>query len=227
VIRIPSQEWLDDDLGTPVEIHQSFDDLWRINRWLGGVSGCLYLLDRYFARRGSRHARILDVGAGDARLAARLQTELARQNRNAEFVALDRRLSHLRNGNHSTEKLSRVVADAFDFPFGQKSFDVVICNLFLHHFSPVEAVELLRQLAGIASEAVLINDLERHPLPYFFIRAARPFARSRITRHDGAASVRQAYTKDELAALASRAGFTNFEVERLPAFRLGLTLWKI
>ena len=49
MLRVPSQEWLDDDLGTPEEIQQSFDDLWRINRWLGGVSGCLHLLDRYFA----------------------------------------------------------------------------------------------------------------------------------------------------------------------------------
>ena len=225
--RIPSQEWLDDDLGTPGEIQRSFDDLWRINRWLGGVSGCLHLLDRYFARRGSRRVRVLDVGSGDSRLAAHLQAELDRRNQSAEFVALDRRLSHLRNGDPSAGKLLRVVADVSDLPFAKESFEVVICNLFLHHFSENDSVELLQRLAGIAREAVLINDLERRALPYFFIRLGWPFARSRITRHDGAASVRQAYTKDELETLARRAGFTGFEVERLPAFRLGLTIWKI
>jgi SAM-dependent methyltransferase len=226
VLRVPSQEWLDADLGTAEEIRQSFDDLWRINRWLGGVSGCLRLLDRYFTRRGCRRARILDVGAGDSRLAAHLQSELARRNLSVEFVALDRRLSHLRNRNHSPGKLSRVAADVFQLPFAEKSFDVVICNLFLHHFSEGETVELLRRFAAIASDAVLINDLERNLLPYLFIRVGWPFARSRITRHDGAASVRQAFTKDEFANLASRAGFTHFEVERLPAYRLGFALWK-
>ena len=142
-------------------------------------------------------------------------------------AAFDRRLSHLRNSHHSTGKLSRVAGDVKDLPFPEKSFEVVICNLFLHHFSGDDAVKLLCRLAGIASEAVLINDLERHPLPYFFIRVAWPFARSRITRHDGAASVRQAYTKDELAALASRAGFKDFEVWRLPVYRLGFALWKV
>ena len=227
MLRVPSQEWLDDDLGTPEEIRQSFEDLWRINRWLGGVSGCLHLLDRYFARRGSRHTRILDVGAGDSRMAAYLQAELTRRDRSAEIVALDRRLTHLRNRNRYQRMLPRVAADVYHLPFAEQSFNVVICNLFLHHFSEDETVKLLRRFAGIASEAVLVNDLERNLLPYVFIRLAWPFARSRITRHDGAASVRQAYTKDELTALAVRAGFANFEVERLPAYRLGLTLWKI
>jgi SAM-dependent methyltransferase len=227
MLRVPSQEWLDDDLGTPGEIRQSFDDLWRINRWLGGVSGCLHLLDRYFTRRGPRPARILDVGAGDSRLAAHLQEEMARRGQSAKFVALDRRLSHLQNGNHSPNGMLRVAADITNLPFPKGSFEVVSCNLFLHHFSGAEAVDLLRRLGEIASEAVLVNDLERHPLPYVFIRLARPFARGRITRHDGAASVRQAYTRDELENLAQRAGFSNFTVERLPAFRLGLMLWKI
>lgn len=224
--RVPSQELLDDDLGTPEEIQQSFDDLWRINRWLGGVSGCLHLLDLYFSRCGPGHARILDVGAGDSRLAAHLQIELARRNRRVDFLALDRRLSHLQNGNGNSSNLLRVVADITALPFAEGSVDVVICNLFLHHFSEDKAVELLQRLAGVAAHAVLVNDLERHVLPYFFIQVAWPFARSRLTRHDGAASVRQAYTKSELARLACRAGYNSFEVVRLPAFRLGLALWK-
>jgi hypothetical protein len=73
---------------------------------------------------------------------------------------------------------------------------------------------------------VLVNDLERHWLPYLFICSARPFARSRITRHDGPASVRQAYTRSEIEALAREAGFAHFETRRLLPFRWGLILWK-
>jgi hypothetical protein len=118
-----------------------------------------------------------------------------------------------------------VVADVFNLPFPEKSFEVVMCNLFLHHFSGELAGDLLRRLAAIASEAVLINDLARGLLPYLFIRVAYPFARSRITRHDGPASVRQAYTRQELRALAEAAGIREFAVHRLPLYRLGLTLW--
>jgi ubiquinone/menaquinone biosynthesis C-methylase UbiE len=224
--RHTTAELLDDDRGTPAEIERSLDDLWRINRWLGGVRSNLRLLERFFQRAGPQPARILDVGAGDSRLADRLRRALRRRNLRAEFVVLDRRHSHLRNGTPHAQGLSAVVADVFNLPFRDKSFDVVMCNLFFHHFSGEDARELLRRLSGIAGRAVIINDLERNLAPYWFIRIAYPFARSRITRHDGPASVRQAYTRTELRELVTRAGFRSFEIERFVPFRLGLTLWK-
>lgn len=222
--RVTTEELLDNDRGTPQEIARSFDDLWRINRWLGGMSNCLQMTGRVFARTGARTARILDVGAGDARLAQRLQEELSRRGIRAQFVALDRRITHLRNGE--SNGLPVVAADVFNLPFAEGSFDIVMCNLFLHHFSGPNAVDLLRRMALVARDAVIINDLERNLLPYLFIRAAFPFARSRITRFDGPASVRQAYTREELRRLAESAGFRNFEINRMGAYRLGLTIWK-
>lgn len=223
--RILTAELLDDDLGTPVEIQKSLDDLWRINRWLGGEQSSLRLLDRVIARTGLQSLRILDAGAGDARLTVRLQTILRRRKVSADFVALDRRHSHLRTGGVQARLPEAVTADVFDLPFPEKSFDVVMCNLLFHHFSEPRAGELLRSWSRIARRAVIVNDLERNALPYLFIRLAYPFARSRITRHDGPASVHQAYTREEIRSLAMRAGFRDFIVERLVPFRVALTVW--
>jgi ubiquinone/menaquinone biosynthesis C-methylase UbiE len=225
MLRATSDELLDNDLGTAAEIRSSLDDLWRINRKLGGVSSNLELLARFFEKTGSHPVRILDVGAGDARLARHLRDSLARRKVRAEFVALDRRPSHLENAANGGG-LPSVAADVLALPFREGSFDVVMSNLFFHHFSGASARELLRQMAALAREAVLVNDLERHWLPYLFIRSALPFARSRITRHDGPASVRQAYTRREIEALTREAGFTHFETRRLLPFRLGLIIWK-
>lgn len=225
MLRVTSDELLDRDLGSEAEIRTSLDDLWRINQRLGGVSSNLRLFGRFFEKTGPHPVRILDVGAGDARLARELREALARRNVRAEFVALDRRPSHLENASNGG-RLSSVAADVFALPFREGSFDVVMSNLFYHHFSGDSARELLRQMAAVAREAVIVNDLERHWLPYLFIRSALPFARSRITRHDGPASVRQAYTRSELEALARGAGFTQIETRRLLPFRLGLIIWK-
>ena len=224
--RITSPELLDDDLGTPEEIKVSLDDLWRINRCFGGVWSNLRMLERVFARVGARSARILEIGAGDSRLAGLIRQKLLKRGFHTEFFVLDRRLTHLAEGRPAEAGLHPVVADGFVLPFPEQSFDVVMCNLFFHHFSGERARAFLRSLAGVASRAVLVNDLERHLLPYLFIRIGYPFARSRLTQHDAPASVRQAYTRDELAELAAGAGFRSFEIKRILPFRLGLTIWK-
>jgi ubiquinone/menaquinone biosynthesis C-methylase UbiE len=224
--RVPAQELLDEDRGTPREITASFDDLWRINRWLGGVSGSMILLRRFFARTRLRTARILDVGCGDARMAQELRQKLRRRGVDARFFVLDRRLSHLQSHPAALQETTPIVADAMQIPLAPGSFDAVTCNLFLHHFSADDAQRLLRELDAVAAGAVLVNDLERRPLAYFVSRHFRPFSRSRITRHDAPASVRQAYTLDEMRKLAEDAGFRNYDLLRLPRYRLGLILWK-
>jgi ubiquinone/menaquinone biosynthesis C-methylase UbiE len=221
--RTLTAELLDDDRGTPAEIQKSLDDLWRINRWLGGLRSNLRMLERVAERSGLRTLKILDVGAGDARLAGSLKAALQRRKIQAEFVVLDRRHSHLRNGG--SRMTAAVVSDVFQSPFRDGSFDVAMCNLFFHHFPDDRAIELLQRLARLATSAVIVNDLERNALPYLFIRLAYPFARSRITRHDGPASVRQAFSPAELSSIVRRAGFENFLLERFTPFRLGLTIW--
>jgi SAM-dependent methyltransferase len=224
--RITSLELLDEDQGERRDIQTSFDDLWRINRWLGGVSGSWRLLRLFFRRTGLHAVHILDVGAGDGRMTNYLGRKLRRDCPGTQVVALDRRLSHLQNCRSATGKLRCVTADVMKLPFSRASFDVVTCNLFLHHFSDGAAVDLLRILLATAREAVLINDLERKWLAYGIIAYAPWIARSPITRSDGRASVRQAYTRLELEALATESGAAQAEVIDLPFFRLGLVLWK-
>ena len=161
-------ELLDSGLVAQDEVRSNLDDLWRVNRYFGGISGCLRLLARAFGRTGGRPLRILEVGAGDGRVAGRLRQELRHQGIQADYFVLDRRLKHLQVGHERTEGLHRVAANVFSLPFRGRSFDLVICNLLLHHFSGNEALTFLVALASVARDAVLINDIERHWLPYLF-----------------------------------------------------------
>lgn len=202
------------------------DDLWRINRRWGGVSGTLTLFEQFFARRGPHPVRVLDVGAGDGRCAALLREKLAERKIEATFIALDRQLIHLQGNGTRPSGLQRVVADALAAPFPPESFDVVACNLFLHHFSGGDAVRLLRAMASLAREAVIVNDLDRRWLAYLLIRFVPWIARHPIARADGIASVRQAYTLREIADLGAEVQMGECEAMRLPSLRIGLILWK-
>jgi SAM-dependent methyltransferase len=134
-------------------------------------------------------------------------------------VSLDRQSVHLGPAAHP-----KLVADAFRLPFGPASFDFVFSSFFLHHFSDDEVVGLLASFQRVARRAVLAIDLERGPLAFRFLPATRwLFDWHSISVHDGQISVQAAFKRDELLALATRAGLARARVSvHRPWARLSL-----
>ena len=215
------QELLDDDLGTPAEIAQSLRDLQRINNWLGGTWTTIRLLRRVAEQRGCHSLSLLEIGAGNGHVPLAARERLARRGIKLSITLLDRVASHLpQNGD------AAVVADATRLPFRDGSFDVVAFNLLAHHFAP----EMLERVAGealrVARVAVLINDLIRSRLHLALCYTGLPLFRSRLTWHDAPASVRQAYTIEEMRDIVSRTGARKVEITRHFLYRMGVLLWK-
>ncbi len=198
----------------PEEARPNLADLVRINRILGGHSVLRKMLPAIV--KTSEPATFLDVGAasGDT---ARLVRELYPD---AFVVSLDYNSTNLEKA-----PLPKVIADAFALPFGPRTFDYVLSSLFLHHFENFQVVALLREFYAIANKGLLVCDLERHVLPYLFMRTTKPIFRwNEITVQDGLKSVRAAFRRGELEALAEEAGIANPKVVgHRPAFRLALT----
>lgn len=199
------------DEQTPGAGARSLRDLVRINRYLGGHEATR----KAFAELGPKGPfTVLDVGAasGDTGRAIHERYPVAR------VTSLDYKLHHLTGGGE------RVAADAFKLPFRPRSFDFVHSSLFLHHFKDPNVTELLLRFREVARVAVVVNDLERHILPYYFLPATRWIFRwDPITLHDGPVSVQAAFREQELVNLAKNAGFREI-VTRVyrPAFRIVL-----
>jgi 2-polyprenyl-3-methyl-5-hydroxy-6-metoxy-1,4-benzoquinol methylase len=122
----------------------------------------------------------------------------------------------------------KLLADAFQLPFKEASFDYVFCSLFLHHFEDWQVSDLMAGFYGIARRALVVSDLERHILPYLFFPVTKPFfGWTPITMHDGMCSIRAAFRASELRELAENAGIRDARVEiHRPAFRLSLVAVK-
>lgn len=209
--RIVEPELLDHE--SPERAAGSLRDLVRINRLLGGHRVLREALARCVGRQES--FTMLDVGSASGDGA----TVVRERYRNARVTSLDYRVHHL-----SRAPGGRVVANAFHLPFAPRSFDIVYCGLFLHHFSNSEVAGLLRSFGAAARRFVIANDLERHPLAYYFLPATRWLLRwDPITCHDGPVSVQAGFSPGELATLAWQAGLRNGDVRVYrPAFRLCL-----
>jgi SAM-dependent methyltransferase len=197
----------------PDEARASLADLTRINRNWGGHGTLRKLLAQ--AIGGAETFSLLDVGAASGDMGQQIRE----WRPGARVTSLDRIESHL-----AAARGPRVCGDAFALPFREKSFDYVFCSLFLHHFSNDEIVRLLRGFAALARRAVLVIDLLRHPLAYYFLPWTRPlFNWNWVTVNDGPISVEAAFRPRELEHLASLAGLRNPQARAYyPAFRIAL-----
>jgi SAM-dependent methyltransferase len=219
--RIVIPELLDDDLGTAAEIAGALRDLRRINRWFGGMRTTTTLLGRVALERGCRKLSILEVGAGAGDVPLAAQRVLAEDGIGLQVTLLDRLWSHLPCGGAAS-----VAGDALRLPFRDGTFDVVSCSLLAHHFEPGTLVNFASESLRVCRHAVLINDLIRSRLHLLLVYLGLPLFSSRITWHDAPASVRRAYTCDEMRALLADVGAIKVDVSRHYLFRMGVLLWK-
>ena len=111
-------------------------------------------------------------------------------------------------------------------PFASSSFDVVSCALLAHHFQPEQLKAFAAEALRVSRVAVLINDLRRNLLSLALVYAGFPVFRSRLTRHDAPASVRQAYTMAELESILQESDASRVEIARYYLFRMGAIVWK-
>jgi 2-polyprenyl-3-methyl-5-hydroxy-6-metoxy-1,4-benzoquinol methylase len=192
----------------------SLGDLVRINRRWGGHSTLRRLLAETVPAAGK--FSVLDVGAASGDMGACMREWYP----GAAVTSLDYVESHLEGASGT-----RIAGDAFRLPFRRGSFDYVFCSLFLHHFTDEQVIALLKGFGEVARTAVLAIDLERNPIPYYFIAWSRPLLGwDPVTVHDGAISVEAAFHRQELEELARRAGLRNprARVHR-PAFRIAMS----
>lgn len=201
------------DEADPQEAEQNLRDMIRLNRDFGGHAIVRELLKS--VADPEEAFSMLDVGAASGDTAVLVAAEYP----NATVVSFDRNAVNFR-----AAPPPKVRGDAFQLPFADKCFDFVFCSLFLHHFGDEQVVDLLSTFRRLARRAVLVSDLERHLLPYIFLPVTKWIYRWHwMTVHDGALSIRAAFTGEELRALAERAGLEDVRVSvHRPAYRISM-----
>jgi 2-polyprenyl-3-methyl-5-hydroxy-6-metoxy-1,4-benzoquinol methylase len=195
-------------------------DLRWLNALLGWRRSCVRTVASLTEAEGLRAVRLLDVATGSADIPLAIANWAQRHGIALEGVVSD---AHPRTV-HTAERAARragltvVRHDALHCPFPTRSFDIVMCNLALHHFPPESAVMLLREL-GRVGRYVVVTDLIRSRSAYIAAIAAGQMFGQTLTAHDGPISVLRAYTVPEVKRLATAAGL-DVTVRAVFPFRL-------
>lgn len=212
--RVEQPEHLEEGQAQREDVAENLADMQRLNCWLGGVSA----LTRHLYPRLLRlpdPVSILDVGTGLGGILTGIRRWAFAHRRQVQLYALDISLLHLElaSATGQADHVGLLCASAPELPFEEGAVDYVISTLLLHHFTPHELPEFLRRSAAVARRGMVMSDLVRGWVPYFGFKLLQPlFSRNHLTQHDGAASIRRAYTPTELQAAAVQAGMPQSEV---------------
>jgi hypothetical protein len=148
--------------------------------------------------------RIVELGAGDGSLMLRLARRLAPHWPGVATVLVDQQAivpattrAEIRDLGWRQELIAQ---DVFAYLATAKRADIIIANLFLHHFSSPQLSEILARSAALAPVFVALEP-RRATLPLLGSRLIWLLGCNHVSRHDAAASVRAGFRDRELSAL--------------------------
>lgn len=188
------------------EYRECLCQLDRIGRFLGGDRATL----NAFKSLKSPPGTILDVGCGGGLFTLRL----AKYFPNAMITGLDissEAISFakesLSQANPPMRNVQFILSETPELNNPPNQFDVITSTLVCHHLSDEELISFLKKTCQIAKQAVIINDLHRHPLATFGFAALAPlFFRNRLICHDGLLSIRKAFAYQDWMNYLDAAG---------------------
>lgn len=212
-----------DDLAAPEnELRQNLRELEVINKLLGGYSIVLNALDKLDLPK-DKPTSIIDIGSGGGDMLREIAGWAQQRKKEVVLTGIDynRVMIHYAM-EHSADydNISYKQMSVWDEQMWQERADVVLCNLFCHHFTDEELVPMLKQLYVISNRAVIINDLHRHWFAYHAIGMLTSlFSKTYMVKNDAKLSVARAFTRKELEQLLHDAGIANYTIKWRWAWR--------
>ena len=198
--RVIEPEWLDELPAGDPRAQRSRRDLTRINAIMGNG----FIVARELQRLRPRS--IAEIGAGTGTFLMKRLDRIAPAVTPGEVVLVDRQAivadETLEGFAGAGWRAQARAADVFDWLSDPATpvFDVIVANLFLHHF---ETPRLARLLALVArrARAFVACEPRRSTLALAGARALGIIGCNDVSRHDAVVSVRAGFGAGELSAL--------------------------
>ena len=212
---------------TREEIRGNLRDIAFANRWLGGTSVVLGHLREMLG--DARALTVLDLATGLGDIPMSIVRWARRRGIAIKITAVDNNSTVVEFAREQARAFPEITVERrsiLDLPYGDAAFDFVTCSQTIHHLSNQEVEQVLRSANRLAAKGIIISDLRRRPFCRYLAGTASMLMANRLTRHDGRLSFKNAFTPDEIAELADKAGLASYRVYLHGPCRLALTLDK-
>lgn len=152
---------------------------------------------------------IFDIGCGGGDMVRQIWKWAIGKTHAIEFVGIDLNPWSKQSAEQMTPKAAPIryeTANLFMLD-SDRHAEFIISSLFTHHLSDGELIRFIQWMDQHAVHGWFINDLHRHPLPYYFIKCAVGLLFSnRLIQHDAPVSVARAFTRSEWKHILTEAG---------------------
>ena len=219
--RCVEREWLDELPARDAGAMGSRSDLRRLNRWMGNARAMEKALRSLPC--DSKPVRLVELGAGDGNFLLQVARRLGDGWRGTQATLVD--LQNLVTSDTFDGfselgwdiKVSGIDVFAWCREPVAEGVDLVMANLFIHHFQSQDLQELLRLIKQRCSLLVAVEP-RRSPLSLAFSKLVRLIGCNAVTRHDAPASVRAGFFGNELSNLWAGNGDWATEEQRAGLF---------
>lgn len=223
-LRSSQAEILDDFELKGNDLAENLRELEKVNALLGGHSIVKSGIARLAAAKSGNgnNLSIVDAGCGGGDALRMLARWGKTRPFEFELIGVDANAEAIKYAKKHSAGISNIRFHQINIlspEFAELQADIVMFNLFLHHFDEEQIVGFLKSCKSNGS-AILINDLQRSRLAYHSFRLVSRLLRfSYIGRHDGKLSVKKSFTKKDWQRMLKKAGIDKYEIQWRWAFR--------
>lgn len=214
------QKELLDNENIPFEaIQKNMQELNVINTWLGGHAITIKGLKDFITKDKTLTVCEIGCGGGDNLVAIRKWSNKNGISINLIGVDINQSCINFAVKNNSAHNIKFYCSDYKEMKFDILP-DVIFSSLFCHHFTDDQLIEILKWKKDYSIKGFFINDLQRHPVAYNFIKILTAiFSKSYLVKNDAPISVLRAFKKTELKALFLKANINNYKLQWCWAYR--------
>jgi 2-polyprenyl-3-methyl-5-hydroxy-6-metoxy-1,4-benzoquinol methylase len=205
-------------------LDQTLRELEFINKWLGGnVITINALNDLLTTYDKSKAISIADLGCGNGDMLRIISEWGTSRGFNLKLVGIDANAYIIKAAQKHLEAYPHIEFQAlniFSEDFQKQKFDVVIGTLFYHHFSNEQLINFFSQLKHQIRIGFIINDIHRHWLAYYSIKAlTQAFSKSSMVKYDAPLSVLRAFKRRDLKHILQASQIAHYTIQWKWAFR--------